>query len=48
MESPIAELYLSEGEAGLAALPSIGKKMAARIAKWLRAHEITPQTEGSK
>ena len=36
-ESPesIAEIHASRGEAGLRALPNIGKSLGARIARWL-------------
>ena len=32
----IAELYETEGEAGLRKLPAIGEKLAGRIARWLQ------------
>ncbi|MFN2271939.1 MAG: hypothetical protein ACK2US_13950, partial [Anaerolineae bacterium] len=34
---PIGDIYAIKGEAGLQALPGIGKSIAAQIAKWLAA-----------
>ncbi|MBN1812999.1 MAG: radical SAM protein [Anaerolineae bacterium] len=37
LDESIADIYESRGEAGLQALPGIGKSIAAQIAKWLVA-----------
>ena len=42
METSVADIYLSQGEIGLAELPLIGKNMALQIANWLKAHEVNP------
>jgi DNA polymerase/3'-5' exonuclease PolX len=35
LDESIGDIYATKGEAGLQALPGIGKSIAAQIAKWL-------------
>lgn len=42
LDRNIVGLYAANGEAGLRRLPEISSSMAAQIARWLQAHQITP------